>query len=82
MPCVIQAPGTSVHWYGKEVQNKRKLGHITIVGPENETAQQRLRFIDAAAADAMDAASQAYAEATSEESKSGKVAGWSSCMSC
>ncbi|KAA6420039.1 MAG: phosphoribosylaminoimidazole chloroplastic-like [Trebouxia sp. A1-2] len=66
------APGTSVHWYGKEVQNKRKLGHITIVGPDNETAQQRLRFIDAAAADAMDAASQAYAEATSEESMSGQ----------
>ena len=76
---MMQAPGTSVHWYGKEVQNKRKLGHITIVGPNNETAQQRLRFIDAAAADALDAASQAYAEATSGESTSGKVAGQPHC---
>ncbi|KAL0038459.1 hypothetical protein WJX77_007178 [Trebouxia sp. C0004] len=72
MARAMQAPGTSVHWYGKEVQNKRKLGHITIVGPDNETAQQRLRFIDAAAADAMDAASQAYAEATAEDSRLGQ----------
>lgn len=70
MARAMQAPGTAVHWYGKEVQNKRKLGHITIVGPDNETAQQRLHFIDAAAADAMDAASRAYAEATSEVFKS------------
>jgi len=75
----MKAPGTSVHWYGKEVQNKRKLGHITMVGTDNETAQQRLRFIDAAAADAMDAASQAYAEATAEDCKSGEVAGQRHC---
>lgn len=72
MARAMQASGASVHWYGKEVQNKRKLGHITIVGPDNETAQQRLRFIDAAAADAMDAASQAYEDATSEHSTSGQ----------
>lgn len=77
---MMQAPGTAVHWYGKEVQNKRKLGHITIVGPDNETAQQRLHFIDAAAADAVDAASQAYAKATSEEFKSGEVAGQLHCV--
>ena len=67
----MQAPGTAVHWYGKEVQNKRKLGHITIVASDNEAAQRRLRFIDSAAADAMDAASSTYAEATAEASKSG-----------
>ena len=46
-----------MHWYGKEPQLKRKLGHITIVAPDNATARQRLRAIDSAAADAMQAAS-------------------------
>ena len=59
----MQTPGTSVHWYGKQVQNKRKLGHITITGTDNQEAQQRLRSIDPAAADAMDAASHTFLEA-------------------
>lgn len=60
----VQTPGTSVHWYGKQVQNKRKLGHITITGTDNEEAHQRLHSIDAAAAAAMKATSQRYTEAT------------------
>lgn len=46
-----------MHWYGKEPQPKRKLGHITIVAPDNATARQRLKTIDPAAADAMEAVS-------------------------
>ena len=57
-----------MHWYGKQVQNKRKLGHITIVGTDNQEAQQRLRSVDPSAADAMDAASDRYTEATSATS--------------
>ena len=56
-PSLPQTEGTSVHWYGKEPQLKRKLGHITIVAPDNATARQRLKTIDPAAADAMEAAS-------------------------
>jgi len=72
---LLQTPGTAVHWYGKEVQNKRKLGHITIVAPDNETAQQRLRSIDPAAADAMDAASTSYSEAAGEASHADQSSG-------
>ncbi|KAL3141483.1 hypothetical protein ABBQ32_005045 [Trebouxia sp. C0010 RCD-2024] len=64
MARAMQTPGTSVHWYGKQVQNKRKLGHITITGTDNEEAHQRLHSIDAAAAAAMKATSQRYTEAT------------------
>lgn len=53
----LQTEGTSVHWYGKEPQLKRKLGHITITAPDNATARQRLKTIDPAAAYAMEAAS-------------------------
>ena len=72
---VLQIPGTSVHWYGKEVQNKRKLGHITITGADNQEAHQRLHSIDSVAADAMAAASDRYTEATSRA----QTQGWSSC---
>ena len=45
-----------MHWYGKhEVSEKRKVGHITIVAPDNFQARQRLRCIDAAAAAALEA---------------------------
>ena len=71
MARAMQTPGTAVHWYGKEVQTKRKLGHITIVADENETAQQRLRAIDSAAADAMAAASSSYQEAVDAASSQG-----------
>lgn len=73
---VLQIPGTSVHWYGKEVQNKRKLGHITITGADNQEAHQRLHSIDPVAADAMATASDRYTEATSS---SEQTQGWSSC---
>ena len=73
---VLQVPGTSVHWYGKEVQNKRKLGHITITGADNQEAHQRLHSIDSVAADAMAAASDRYTEATSSAQES---QGGSSC---
>lgn len=40
-------PGASVHWYGKAgVAAQRKIGHITIVGRDNEECRQRLRAID------------------------------------
>lgn len=73
---IMQIPGTSVHWYGKEVQNKRKLGHITITGTDNQQAQERLHSIDPAAADAMAAASDRYTEATSSAQQ---TQGQSSC---
>lgn len=73
---VMQTPGTSVHWYGKQVQNKRKLGHITITGTDNQQAQQRLRSIDSAAADAMDQASYRYTEATSKAQHTSQTPGW------
>jgi phosphoribosylaminoimidazole carboxylase len=52
-----QTPGASVHWYGKsEVAAQRKIGHITIVGESNGVVRKGLRAIDAAAADAVEAA--------------------------
>jgi len=52
-----QTPGASVHWYGKsEVVAQRKIGHITIVGESNGVVRKGLRAIDAAAADAVEAA--------------------------
>ena len=49
-------PGASVHWYGKAgVAAQRKIGHITIVGADSAQCRQRLRAIDPAAADAMEA---------------------------
>ena len=71
MARAMQTPGTAVHWYGKEVQTKRKLGHITIVADDNATAHQRLRAIDSAAADAMTTASSSYQEATAAASSQG-----------
>ena len=65
----MQTPGASVHWYGKQVQHKRKLGHITITGSNNQEAQARLRLIDPKAANAMDAASDRYTDATSQQSQ-------------
>lgn len=65
-----------MHWYGKEVQNKRKLGHITITGTDNQQAHERLHSIDPAAADAMAAASDRYTEATSSAQE---TQGQSSC---
>ena len=40
-------PGASVHWYGKAgVASNRKVGHITIVGKDNQECRDRLRAID------------------------------------
>ena len=40
-------PGASVHWYGKAgVAANRKVGHITIVGKDNQECRDRLRAID------------------------------------
>lgn len=54
----LQTEGASVHWYGKEPQPGRKLGHITIVAPDNATARQRLNHIDPRAAATMEGVSQ------------------------
>lgn len=41
-------PGASVHWYGKAgVAPQRKIGHLTIVGRDNDEVRRRLRLIDA-----------------------------------
>lgn len=59
-------PGASVHWYGKsDVAEKRKIGHVTIVGKSNEECRQRLRAIDSRAADSVVAASLAARSALS-----------------
>lgn len=43
----FKVPGASVHWYGKAgVAPQRKIGHITIVGRDNEECRRRLRAID------------------------------------
>ncbi|KAL4429623.1 hypothetical protein ABPG77_008672 [Micractinium sp. CCAP 211/92] len=66
-------PGASVHWYGKAgVAAQRKIGHITIVGRDNEECRQRLRAIDPAAADAIEAATSKVA---SELSQAGDSSG-------
>ena len=90
MHVLLQTLGTSVHWYGKQVQNKRKLGHITIIGTDNEEAHQRLRCVDPSAADAMDAASARYTEATSQQQSTAQsqgpdkhdIASLSLCLHC
>lgn len=51
-------PGAAVHWYGKaEVAPQRKIGHITLIGKNNYEIRQKLRRIDAAAADAVEKSS-------------------------
>lgn len=38
--------GASVHWYGKpEIRTKRKMGHITVVGPSNTVVRSRMQEI-------------------------------------
>lgn len=55
-------PGASVHWYGKAgVAAQRKIGHITIVGKDNEECRQRLRAIDPVAADSIEASTSRVA---------------------
>jgi hypothetical protein len=47
MAAALRVPGASVHWYGKAgVAPQRKVGHITVVGRDNEEVRQRLRLID------------------------------------
>jgi len=42
----LNVPGANVHWYGKEgVRKQRKIGHVTIVAPDIETARRRLRAV-------------------------------------
>lgn len=55
-------PGASVHWYGKAgVAPQRKIGHITVVGKDNEEVRHRLRAIDPVAADAIEASTSRVA---------------------
>ncbi|GAQ82166.1 phosphoribosylaminoimidazole carboxylase [Klebsormidium nitens] len=42
----VAVPGASVHWYEKpDVRPQRKIGHITIVGPDRRTVRRRLAEI-------------------------------------
>ena len=43
-----------MHWYGKaDVALHRKIGHVTIMAPDRDTALTSLRSIDSAAAAAL-----------------------------
>lgn len=42
----VSVSGASVHWYGKpEIRKKRKMGHITVVGPSNSVVRSRMQEI-------------------------------------
>eukprot|EP00250_Pteridium_aquilinum_P029702 c39978_g1_i1 orf=142-2100(+) len=46
MQRAVAIPGASVHWYGKpEIRKKRKMGHITVVGPSNSVVRNRMQEI-------------------------------------
>lgn len=43
---ILSIPGVKVHLYGKkEVRDKRKMGHINIVGKELEEVKERLAYV-------------------------------------
>lgn len=42
----VAVSGASVHWYGKpEIRKKRKMGHITVVGPSNAVVRSQMQKI-------------------------------------
>lgn len=44
---VLNLPGTKIHLYGKKrVEPKRKMGHITILGPSSEEVGRRVSVIE------------------------------------
>ena len=47
----MQIPEASVHWYGKHsVRKSRKMGHITITGPDRNVCRERLASVSPEAA--------------------------------
>lgn len=72
MARAYQVPGASVHWYGKaEVADQRKVGHITIVGRDNQECREKLRAIDPRAHAAMLAASSQVATQLQQQGAAG-----------
>lgn len=50
----LSRAGAAVHWYGKKgVSNKRKIGHITLVGDSAEETTERLAMINEDAAQSL-----------------------------
>ncbi len=43
---LLSIPGCHLHWYGKEVREKRKMGHINVVAPTYEALSQKLKALD------------------------------------
>jgi 5-(carboxyamino)imidazole ribonucleotide synthase len=39
---LISIPGAHLHWYGKEVRVKRKMGHINVVAPSHQSLGEKL----------------------------------------
>ncbi|HSH76913.1 MAG TPA: 5-(carboxyamino)imidazole ribonucleotide synthase [Herpetosiphonaceae bacterium] len=42
---ILAVPGTSMHWYGKQVRPGRKLGHVTVGADDPDTLQRRLAAV-------------------------------------
>ncbi len=46
---LLRLPGAHLHLYGKEPRPGRKLGHLTLVGAEEETVVEAIAIVEAAA---------------------------------
>ena len=46
---LLRLPGAHLHLYGKEPRPGRKLGHLTLVGAEEETVAEAIAIVEAAA---------------------------------
>ena len=42
---LISIPGCHLHWYGKEVREKRKMGHINITGSDYKDLSEKLALL-------------------------------------
>uniref|UniRef100_A0A7S3XCK2 phosphoribosylaminoimidazole carboxylase n=1 Tax=Picocystis salinarum TaxID=88271 RepID=A0A7S3XCK2_9CHLO len=59
----LVTPGCSPHWYGKaDVKKQRKVGHITVTGPDMATVRQRIGALQAEASNTESSSSERIAQ--------------------
>ena len=59
----LVTPGCSPHWYGKaDVKKQRKVGHITVTGPDMATVRQRIGTLQAEASSTGSSSSESIAQ--------------------
>jgi 5-(carboxyamino)imidazole ribonucleotide synthase len=43
---VMSQPDVHVHWYGKEIKAKRKVGHVNILAEDYSSLNQKIKLVD------------------------------------